>query len=120
MNEIVLHVPDDVLEEAAIAAAEGGVSVNQLMVALVAEGLDRRRARTALRERMPRASVPAALDIFDGAPDVPPEAGDTISRGSISGADLLASIRSRIEPLGGVDLDLPERTPPREPPGFDS
>jgi plasmid stability protein len=35
-----------------------------------------------------------------------------------SGADLVASIRRRFAPLGGVDLDLPPREPGREPPRF--
>jgi len=30
--------------------------------------------------------------------------------------DLAASIRARVAPLGGVDLDLPAREPMREPP----
>ena len=33
--------------------------------------------------------------------------------------DLAAAIRRRIDPLGGVDLDIPAREPLREPPGFD-
>ena len=32
--------------------------------------------------------------------------------------NLAASIRARIAPLGGVDLDLPTREPMREPPRF--
>jgi len=32
--------------------------------------------------------------------------------------DMAAAIRSRVESLGGVDLDLPPREPMREPPGF--
>ena len=36
-----------------------------------------------------------------------------------SGADLVASIRRRFAPLGGVDLDLPVREPSREPPRFE-
>jgi antitoxin FitA len=33
--------------------------------------------------------------------------------------DTLAErIQARFGPLGGVELDLPEREPPREPPGF--
>ena len=31
-------------------------------------------------------------------------------------ADLVASIRARVEPLGGVELSLPAREPAREPP----
>ena len=33
-----------------------------------------------------------------------------------SGRDLTSSIRSRFEPLGGVELELPPREPVREPP----
>jgi len=33
--------------------------------------------------------------------------------------DLASSIRARITPLGGVDLELPPRGPGREPPSFD-
>ncbi len=32
--------------------------------------------------------------------------------------NLAAAIRSRLAPLGGVDLDLPARDPMREPPSF--
>ena len=33
--------------------------------------------------------------------------------------DLASAIRTRIAPLGGVDLELPPREPGREPPSFD-
>ena len=33
--------------------------------------------------------------------------------------NLAAAIRARIEPLGGVDLELPPRMPAGEPPSFD-
>ena len=33
--------------------------------------------------------------------------------------NLARAIRARIEPLGGVDLELPPREPMREPPDFD-
>lgn len=35
-----------------------------------------------------------------------------------SGASLYAVIRARVEPLGGVDLELPRREPQRDPPDF--
>ncbi len=38
---------------------------------------------------------------------------------SSTGSDLARSIRARFAPLGGVELDLPDREPPREPPQFD-
>ena len=33
--------------------------------------------------------------------------------------NLAAAIRARLAPLGGVELDIPARTPMREPPRFD-
>ncbi|MBA2079797.1 plasmid stabilization protein [Rhodanobacter sp. PCA2] len=36
-----------------------------------------------------------------------------------SGAALYAAIRARVEPLGGVELELPARDPQRDPPDFD-
>ena len=33
--------------------------------------------------------------------------------------DLAAAIRARVAPLGGFDLDLPQREAMREPPAFD-
>jgi antitoxin FitA len=36
-----------------------------------------------------------------------------------TGADLVAAIRGRFAPLGGVELELPLRTPGREPPQFE-
>jgi plasmid stability protein len=36
-----------------------------------------------------------------------------------TGADLIARIRARFEPLGGVELELPPRHATREPPRFD-
>lgn len=35
-----------------------------------------------------------------------------------SGASLLAEIRARVEPFGGVELELPPRDSVREPPDF--
>ena len=33
--------------------------------------------------------------------------------------NLASAMRARIEPLGGVDLELPSREPAQEPPTFD-
>ncbi len=35
-----------------------------------------------------------------------------------SGAALYAAIRARVEPFGGVELELPPREPQRDPPDF--
>lgn len=37
----------------------------------------------------------------------------------VTGADLVAAIRRRFAPLGGVELELPPREPGREPPRFE-
>ena len=36
-----------------------------------------------------------------------------------TGEDLVSIIRAHVEPLGGVELELPPRGPMREPPRFD-
>lgn len=35
-----------------------------------------------------------------------------------TGAALIKAIRARVEPFGGIELDLPPRGPMREPPDF--
>ena len=54
-----------------------------------------------------------------------PQSGDTkpdqlpCTTGGESPRNFASAIRTRIEPLGGVDLELPPREPGREPPSFD-
>lgn len=42
-----------------------------------------------------------------------------LSTGPERGPSLVEAIRSRIAPLGGIELDLPPREAIRTPPGFD-
>ncbi len=42
-----------------------------------------------------------------------------LQREHLTGADLVKAIRAAVEPLGGVELELPPRGPRREPPTFD-
>ncbi|MGA9829214.1 MAG: plasmid stabilization protein [Rhodanobacteraceae bacterium] len=42
----------------------------------------------------------------------------SLSTDSAGAASLVASIRARIEPLGGVDLESPPRRPIRKPPAI--
>ena len=56
-----------------------------------------------------------ARDILNGALGL----SRTPIPGEPTGADLLARIRARFEPLGFVDLELPPRGGDREPPSFD-
>ncbi len=37
----------------------------------------------------------------------------------VTGGDIYRAIRARVEPLGGIELELPPREPIREPPSFD-
>jgi len=64
---------DHIMEQANAAAAEDRTSVNQLLLAFIAEGLGQRRALNMMRER---ANVEAALGILDRAPDTEPEPDD--------------------------------------------
>jgi plasmid stability protein len=41
-----------------------------------------------------------------------------LSTGTAASADLAASIRARVAPLGGVELEIPPRDTPRDPPGL--
>ncbi|WP_246733372.1 hypothetical protein [Methylobacterium sp. BTF04] len=85
------------MSQAKSAADEDNVSVNQLLVALIAEGLGHRRGLQErglqekglqekglqdMRTRASRADVAAALAILDHAPDVPAEPGDALRSGS--------------------------------------
>jgi hypothetical protein len=69
-------VSDDILEQAQAAAAEERVSVDQLLLGLISEGLGHRRGLRDLQKRAARADVAGALRILDGAPDVPADEGD--------------------------------------------
>ncbi|MFI4973503.1 MAG: plasmid stabilization protein [Caulobacterales bacterium] len=44
---------------------------------------------------------------------------DALSRRAAAPENLYDAIRRRIEPLGGVELELPPREPVRDPPRFD-
>jgi hypothetical protein len=71
-----LRIPDPILQQAQQAAREDGVSVDQILLALITEGIGQRHGVKAMEERAARADIPAALAILDRAPDVPPEPGD--------------------------------------------
>ncbi len=78
MSGFALRVPDHILDQAKAAAAEEQVSINQLLVALIAEGLGHRRGLRDLRQRAGRADVATALKILDRAPDVAPDHDDEV------------------------------------------
>jgi hypothetical protein len=78
MSGFALRVPEHILTQAKAAAAEEHVSINQLLVALISEGLGHRRGLLDLQKRAARADVAAALRILDHAPDVAPDEGDEL------------------------------------------
>ena len=84
MTSFPLRLPDFVMDQARAAADEEQVSINQLLTALIAEGIGRREALKEIRERAKRADVIAALAVLDRVPNVPPEAGDAIIDGDAS------------------------------------
>ena len=43
---------------------------------------------------------------------------DALIRDAGTGADLFRTIRERVEPFGGVELEIPPRGPMRKPPDF--
>ncbi|MGU3536659.1 hypothetical protein [Methylobacterium sp. A54F] len=76
MSNFALRIPDHVMAQAKVVAEEDRISVNQLFVSFISEGLGHRRGLMAMQERADRADVAAALAILDRAPDVAPDAGD--------------------------------------------
>jgi hypothetical protein len=78
MSGFALRVPEHILTQAKEAAAEEHVSINQLLVALISEGLGHRRGLLDLQKRVARADVAAALRILDQVPDVAPDEGDEL------------------------------------------
>jgi hypothetical protein len=78
MSGFALRVPEHILTQAKEAAAEEHVSINQLLVALISEGLGHRRGMLDLQKRAARADMAAALRILDQAPDAAPDEGDEL------------------------------------------
>lgn len=71
------------------------------------DGLKRRlRIRAAENDRSMEQEVREILRTVLAKDNSPPE-------------NLGTAIHARFKPLGGVELDLPPRTPMREPPAFD-
>jgi hypothetical protein len=80
MSQYPLRVPEHVLEEARKAAQEDQVSMNQLLLSLIADGLGHRRALKMMRERGSKGDPKAALALLDSLPDLPPEPGDEMPK----------------------------------------
>lgn len=86
---------------------EGALLVATITVRNLEEGLKRRlRIRAAEHGKSMEEEV---RDILRAALEQEP----------VTGEDLVSIIRAHVEPLGGVELELPPRGPMREPPRFD-
>ena len=84
MTSFALRIPDHVMEQAKAASAEDKMSINQILVSFIAEGLGHRRGLKMMKERAARADGVTALAILEKVPDVPPDAGDEIPEEAIS------------------------------------
>jgi hypothetical protein len=78
MSQYPLRLPDYIMEQARTAAEEDNVSVNQMFLSLISEGIGHRRALRGLRDRAQRGDTEKALAILDGLPDLPPDPDDTM------------------------------------------
>jgi rubrerythrin len=78
MTQYPLRVPDYLMEQARAAAAEENVSINQMFLSFIAEGMGHRRALKMLQERASRGDPEKALAVLDSLTSVAPEAGDEL------------------------------------------
>jgi rubrerythrin len=78
MTQYPLRVPDYLMEQARAAAAEENVSINQLFLSFIAEGMGHRRALKMLQERASRGDAEKALAVLDGLTGLPPETGEEL------------------------------------------
>ncbi len=60
------------------------MSINQILVSFIAEGLGHRRGLKMMRDRAARADMGAVLGILGKIPDVAPEPGDEIPENETS------------------------------------
>lgn len=74
-----------------------------------------RRLDDELKERLRRRAASHGRSMED---EVREMLRTSLAREEGEPENLADRIRSRFEPLGGVELDLPEREPVREPPAF--
>jgi hypothetical protein len=78
MSQYPLRLPDYIMEQAKTAAAEDNVSINQMLLSLISEGIGHRRALKGLQNRAARGSAEKALAILDSLPALPPEPDDVM------------------------------------------
>jgi hypothetical protein len=78
MTPFALRLPDHVMEQAKAASAEDRVSINQLLMSFISEGLGHRSGLRMIRDRASRAEIDAAVLLDSQIPNVTPDAGDEV------------------------------------------
>jgi hypothetical protein len=68
------------MDQAREAAEQENVSLNQLLLSLIAEGIGHRRALKTLRDRAIRGDPEKALAILESLESLPSEPGDEMPR----------------------------------------
>jgi hypothetical protein len=81
MSQYPLRVPDYLMEQARTAAEEERVSINQLLVSFIAEGIGQRKAWRSIQRRAERGDPSKALAVLDSVNGQPPEIGDEMPEG---------------------------------------
>lgn len=76
MKTFSLRLPDHLMAQVRQAAETEGVSINQLLTVLVAEGVGHLRGLNALEARAARADADEALAVLAKVPDAAPLDGD--------------------------------------------
>jgi len=69
-------MPDYLMDQAREAAQQENVSLNQMLLSFIAEGIGHRRALKTMQERSARGDPDNALAILESLPSLPPEPGD--------------------------------------------
>ena len=81
MSNYPLRLPENVMEDAKRLAAANGSSLNQFLVAVVAERIGEMKALAEIERRVARADYRAAFEVLSRVPDRQPLPGDEIVDG---------------------------------------
>jgi hypothetical protein len=82
MTQYPLRIPEHIMSQVREAAQEEDVSVNQMFLTFISEGVGHRRALKTLRDRAARGNPEEALAILHGLPVYAPEPGDEMPDGA--------------------------------------
>jgi hypothetical protein len=78
MSVLSLRLPTSVHEQLRLYAEQEGISINQFITLAVAEKMAAINTKTYLQERAQRGSRAKLLAVLAKAPDVEPEAADSL------------------------------------------